>query len=66
MGVRRLVLMAPYDIRQKQVTLERATSNSFPWNKAGDFRTPILSPNMDKNKIDAAREGKCASYVTSK
>ena len=35
MGVRRLVLMAPYDIRQKHVTLERAASNSFLGTKLG-------------------------------
>ena len=42
--------------------------NSFSWNKAGDFRTPILYPNMDKNniKIEVAREGKYTSYVISK
>ena len=41
--------------------------NSFPWNKPGDFfRTPILSPNMDKREIEAAPAGKCGSYVTSK
>ena len=31
------------------MTLKRVTCNSFPWNKAGDFRT-ILCPNMDKSK----------------
>ena len=29
-------------LQQKHVTLKRVTCNSFPWNKAGDFRTPIL------------------------
>ena len=51
---------------QKHMTLKRVTRNSFPWNKAGDLRTPILCPNMDKNKIDAARAGNCTSYVISK
>ena len=41
------------------------TCNSFPWNKAGDFRTPRLCPNMDKNKIEVARAGKGTSYITS-
>ena len=48
------------------MALKRVTCDSFPWNKAGDFRTPILCPNMDKNEIDAARAGKCKSNVTSK
>ena len=47
---------------QKNMTLKHVTCNSFPWNKAGDFSTPILCPNADKNEIEAA----CASYVTSK
>ena len=34
--------------------LKRVTCNSFPWNKAGDFRKPILCQNMDKYKIGAA------------
>ena len=53
-------------LNQKDITLKRVTCKSFPWNKAGDFRTPSLCPNVDKNKIDAARAGKCASYVPSK
>ena len=40
------------------MTLKRVTCTSFPWNKAVDFRTPILCPNMDKNMIEAARAGK--------
>ena len=40
------------------MTLKSVTCNSFPWNKAGDFRTAILCPNMDKNEIEAAREKK--------
>ena len=36
------------------MTLKRVTWNSFPWNKAGDFRTPILCPIMDKHKMEAA------------
>ena len=56
----------PCEANQKQVTLKRVTCNSFPWNKAGDFRTPILCPNMDKNEIEDARAGKRTSYVTAK
>ena len=37
---------------QKHMTLKGVTCNSFPWNKAGDFRTPILCPNMDIYKIE--------------
>ena len=32
------------------LTLEHVTCNSFPWNKDGYFRTPILCPNMDKKE----------------
>ena len=38
-------------------TLKRVTCNPFRWNKAGDFRTPILCPSMDKSKIEAAPAG---------
>ena len=51
---------------QKQMALKCVNCNSFPWNKAEDFKTPILCPNVNKNKIVAARVGKCTSYVTSK
>ena len=51
---------------QKHMTLKYITCKSFPWNKAGDFRTPILCPSMDKNKIEKARAGRCASCVTFK
>ena len=55
------------------MTLKRETCNSLPWNKARAFRTPILCPNMDKNKIEAARKyvlidlvfGMCLSDVKS-
>ena len=40
------------------MTLKRVTCDSFSWNKAGDFRTPILCSNMDKNEIEAARAEK--------
>ena len=53
-------------LMQKLVTLKRVTCKSFPWNKAADFRTPILCPNMDKNEIVNACVGKCVSYITSK
>ena len=43
--------------------LKHVTCKSFPWNKAGDFRPPILCPNMDKYKMEAARAGKCTSYM---
>ena len=46
------------------MTLESVTCNSFPWNKAGDFMTPILLPNMDKNKIDAARDARETARAT--
>ena len=52
-----------YTLKQKLMTSKRLTRNSFPWSKAGDFRTPILCPNMVKNKIEATRAGKCTSYV---
>ena len=39
------------------MALKHATCNSFPWNKAGDFRTPILRPNMDTSKTEATRSG---------
>ena len=51
---------------QKHMNMERVTCNSFPWNKAGDFRTKTLCPNMDENKTEAAREGKFMSHFTSK
>ena len=50
---------------QTNMTLKRVTCNSFPWNKAWDFRTPIICPNANKSKIEAAHSGKCAKYVTS-
>ena len=34
---------------------KRVTCSSFPWNKAGDFRTPTLCPNMDKKHRSCAR-----------
>ena len=46
--------------KKKHTTLKRVTYNPLSWNKAGDFRTPILCPNMDKNKIEAAHGGKNA------
>ena len=48
---------------QKHVTMKGITCNSFPWNKAGDFRTPILCPNMDKNKFQSAHAGKCRATL---
>ena len=30
------------------MTWKRVTCNSFSWNKAGNFRTPILCPNTEK------------------
>ena len=49
------------------MTEQHVTCNSFPWNKTGEFRTPILCPNMDKNKVEAAHVGnaQAPSYVTS-
>ena len=29
---------------QKHMTSKRITCDSFPWNKAGDFRTPNVMP----------------------
>ena len=43
-------------INLKHVTLKRVTCNSFPWNKAGDFRTPMLWPNVDKSLKRHTRE----------
>ena len=37
---------------------------SFPFNKTGEIRTPILCPNMNKIKVENGHAGKCASYVT--
>ena len=58
-----------FEYNQKHMALKCVTCNSFPWNitlrKAGDFRTQILCPNMDKNMIEAARAGKCTSHITS-
>ena len=54
-----------FALNQKHKILKHITCNSFPWNKAGHFRTPILCANMDINKMEAARAGKCFSYVTS-
>ena len=50
---------------QNHMTLKHVTCYSFPWNKTRDFRTPILCPNVHKNKIEAANTGKCMSYITS-
>ena len=50
----------PHKYSQKHMTLKRVTFNSFPWNKAGDFKSPILCPNMDNCA------GKWTRYVTSK
>ena len=46
--------------------LKHVTCISFPWNKAGDFRTPILCPSMNKNKIKPACTGKTPLLNTSK
>ena len=49
------------------MTLKRVTSISFPWNKARDFRTPILFPNMDKTKMKLhARENAQATFHPNK
>ena len=56
--------LTPVPRYQKQMTLKPVTCDTFSWNKAGNFRTPILCPNMDKIKIEAARAGKCTSFVS--
>ena len=44
--------------------LEACNSHLFSLEQSrGDVGTPILCPNMDKNKIEAARAEKCVSYV---
>ena len=49
------------------MTLKRVTCNSFPWKKAGNFSTPNLCPNMDKDKIEAAaRENAPATFHPNK
>ena len=42
--------------------LKRVTYNSFPWG----FKDTNFTPKYGQNKIEAARAGKCTSYVTSK
>jgi len=49
-----LELCVPHSNQKHAHDFKCATSNSSPWNKTGDFGTPILCPDMDKNKIKAA------------
>ena len=54
-------------LHQNHMTFKGVTSNSFPWNKARDFRNTNFMPKYaDKKEIEAARTGKCTSFVTSK
>lgn len=50
-------------INKKHMTLKHVACTSFSWNKAGDYRTPILCPIVDKNKMPAQEN---APAVTSK
>ena len=54
-------------ITQKHVTLKRVTCNSFPWNKAEDFTTQIVCPNMEKIRSELnARENARATLHPNK
>ena len=44
------------EFKQKRMTSKRITCNSFPWNKVEDFRTPILWPNIDKDRSCTGRK----------